>query len=123
MTIFEKIGIEYEERDGLLYPVLSVCENDITEASVGKYGRMWIRFMEGSYPDRYRHLMRIGQMSEIANDVNEQAYEMFDMLQEKYLNRHKERMCGFFMERVRIRNKAGMTAEEIVLAEVVNQFH
>jgi hypothetical protein len=47
---------------------------------------------------------------------------MLDMLQEKYLNKHKEQMCGFFMERVRIRNQARMMAEEIVLAEVVNQF-
>ncbi|MGN9057562.1 hypothetical protein ACTNA4_14175 [Bariatricus sp. HCP28S3_A7] len=29
MTIFEKIGIEYEERDGLLYPALSVTDEVI----------------------------------------------------------------------------------------------
>jgi hypothetical protein len=71
MTIFEKLGMEYEEIDGLFYPVLSVGDGDVTEASVGKYGRMWIGFMKENYPDRYRHLMRIGRIIKTANDVNE----------------------------------------------------
>ena len=40
-TLFEKIGVQYEERDGLLYPLIAL---DIKEddANVGKYGRMWM---------------------------------------------------------------------------------
>lgn len=122
MTTFEKMGIEYRKVDGLLYPILSV-DDVLDVVSVGKYGRMWIRFMKSSYPDRYRHLIRIRKIGMIANDVNEQAYEMLDMLQEKYIKKHKEQMCGSFMECVRIRNQAKMIAEEIVLTEVVNLFH
>lgn len=57
MTIFEKIGIEYEERDGLLYPVLSVTDEVVGEKSVGKYGRMWMAFMKENHYGRYRSLM------------------------------------------------------------------
>ena len=54
MTIFEKIGIEYEERDGLLYPVLSVTDEVVGEKSVGKYGRMWMAFMKEKQAKAWR---------------------------------------------------------------------
>ena len=39
-TLFEKIGVQYEERDGLFYPLIAL---DIKEdgANVGKYGQCW----------------------------------------------------------------------------------
>lgn len=60
MTTFEKLGIEYKEYDGLLYPVLSVSEEAVKQIHIGKYGRMWIEFMKTEHPDRYRNLMRFG---------------------------------------------------------------
>lgn len=123
MSIFENIGIEYEEKDGILYPLLSVDDDSEALKSVGKYGLMWMEFMKKEYPDRYRHLVRFGKIKKIANDVNEQANELSDVLQEKYLRKHKNQLSGTFMERVRLRNQARMMAEEIVLNEVVNKYH
>ena len=43
-TTFEKLGIPYEEMDGILYPVL-VAGTEKADIDVGKYGRMWIYSM------------------------------------------------------------------------------
>lgn len=123
MSIFENMGIEYEEKDGILYPLLSVDDDSEALKSVGKYGLMWMEFMKTEYPDRYRHLVRFGKIKKIANDVNEQANELSDVLQEKYLRKHKNQLSGTFMERVRLRNQARMMAEEIVFNELVNKYH
>ena len=40
-TTFEKIGIPYEERDGIFYPVI-VAGTEKADIDAGKYGRMWI---------------------------------------------------------------------------------
>ena len=38
-TTFEKLGIPYEERDGIFYPVL-VAGTEKADIEAGKYGRM-----------------------------------------------------------------------------------
>ena len=42
MTLFEELGVEYKEVDGILYPLLSVDEAEYNLADIGKYGRMWL---------------------------------------------------------------------------------
>lgn len=39
-SIFEKLEIEYQEIDGIFYPVLSVPTEEEQVKDVGKYGRM-----------------------------------------------------------------------------------
>ena len=46
MTLFEELGVEYKEVDGILYPLLSVDEAEYNLADIGKYGWMWLRYME-----------------------------------------------------------------------------
>ena len=46
MTLFEELGVEYKEVDGILYPLLSVDEAEYNLTDIGKYGRMWLRYME-----------------------------------------------------------------------------
>ena len=61
-TIFEKLGIEYQEVDGIFYPILSVPSEDNQCLNVGKYGRMWIEHIKITYPQRYRTLVRFGRI-------------------------------------------------------------
>lgn len=67
-TTFEKLGITYEERDGIFYPVL-VAGTEKADIDAGKYGRMWIKYIrelirtggniDTSYPeDRARAIHR-----------------------------------------------------------------
>ena len=52
-TTFEKLGIPYEERDGIFYPVL-VAGTEKADIDAGKYGRMWIKYIREEYPMRCR---------------------------------------------------------------------
>ena len=76
-TTFEKLGIPYEERDGIFYPVL-VAGTEKADIEAGKYGRMWIKYIKEEYPMRYKSLVRFGELEERADEVNETA-PMIDM--------------------------------------------
>lgn len=62
MTLFEELGVEYKEVDGILYPLLSVDEAEYNLTDIGKYGRMWLRYMIENKPSEYRHMARMGQL-------------------------------------------------------------
>ena len=123
MTLFEELGIEYIERDGLFYPVLSVDSNVVKEAAVGKYGRMWMAFMECIHPDRYRSLVRFGRLHEKAVQVNEEAYKLLDCIERKCLEKYKPGNSNSFAEMYHLRMQARLMAEEMVLEQVVRQYH
>ena len=73
-TTFEKLGIPYEERDGIFYPVL-VAGTEKADIDVGKYGRMWIKYIKEEYPMRYKSLVRFGELEERADEVNDTAMQ------------------------------------------------
>lgn len=96
MTLFEELGVEYKEVDGILYPLLSVDEAEYNLTDIGKYGRMWLRYMEENKPSGYRHMARMGQ-----------------------LKKHMMGKKKTFMEQLYLRNQARAMAEEIVINEIV----
>ena len=123
MTLIEKMGVEFEERDGLFYPLVDggVSEENVKTKDIGKYGHLWINFMQEAYQERYRSLVRFGLLEEKAVAVNEEAYEMLCGMEEKLLvDSDVERS---FVEKYVLRMQARMLAEEIVLREVVNVIH
>ena len=121
-SIFETIGIQYEEKDGLLYPIFS--EEVSTESiHVGKYGDLWMEYMKVNHPDRYRHLFRFGKLMKKAVEVNEDAYEMLDSIVSKYLEKHPPIDPNSTMEMWQIREQAKMIAEEMIFQDIVNQVH
>ena len=121
-TTFEKLGIPYEKRDGIFYPVL-VAGTEQAGIDAGKYGRMWIKYMKDEYPVRYRSLVRFAELEERAAEVNETAYELLDDIENAWLKKHKANNPDSFTEQLKLRTQARMMAEEIVLADVLMQFH
>lgn len=118
MTIFEAFGIEYEEReDGLLYPILEYGEEE--QIDVGRYGYIWIQYMQKNHNFRYRNLVREGVVNLTAAKVNEEAYEMLDSIINRYLKNHRPENPHSTMEMWKLRQEAQMRAEEIVLESVV----
>ena len=83
-TTFEKLGIPYEERDGIFYPVL-VAGTEKADIEAGKYGRMWIKYIKEEYPMRYKSLVRFGELEERADEVNDTAYELLDDIEMGYV--------------------------------------
>ena len=59
---------------------------------VGKYGRMWIEHIKDVYPERYRCLVRFGELSERACQVNETAYELLEDIEVRWLRKHKPKI-------------------------------
>lgn len=121
-TTFEKLGIPYEERDGIFYPVL-VAGTEKADIDAGKYGRMWIKYIREEYPMRYKSLVRFGELEERADEVNDTAYELLDDIEAKWLKKHKPKNPKSFMEQLQLRTQTRMMAEEIVIMDVVMQFH
>ncbi len=121
-TTFEKLGIPYEERDGIFYPVL-VAGTEKADIDVGKYGRMWIKYIKEEYPMRYKSLVRFGELEERADEVNDTAYELLDDIEAKWLKKHKPKNPNSFTEQLQLRTQTRMMAEEIVIVDVVMQFH
>ena len=120
LTLFEKLGVQYEEKDGIFYPLISAEEEQI---DVGKYGYLWMEYMKLEYPQRYLSLKRYSKLREKAAEINEEAYKLLDNITDRYLQSHNPKNPTSTMEMWRIREQAKMIAEEIIFAEIVNQFH
>ena len=123
LTLIEKMGVEFEEQDGLFYPLMenAISGEGIKTNDIGKYGHLWMNFMQEAYPERYRSLMRFSLLEEKAVAVNEEAYELLCGMEEKLLKDSDAESS--FAEKYVIRTQARMLVEEIVLREVVNVFH
>ena len=120
LTMIEKMGVEFEKRDGLFYPLVdgSVC--NAKRKNIGKYGHLWINFMQEAYLERYRSLVRFGLLEERAVAVNVEAYELLCGMEEKLLKDSDTESS--FVEKYALRTQVRMLAEEIVMREVVNVF-
>ena len=108
-TTFEKLGIPYEERDGIFYPVL-VAGTEKADIEAGKYGRMWIKYIKEEYPMRYKSLVRFGELEERADEVNDTAYELLDDIEAKWLKKHKPKNPNSFTEQLQLRTQTRMMA-------------
>ena len=87
LSFFEQMGGTYTEVDGIFYPNLVVKpEKNVV---VGKYGTIWMSFMEEKYPMRYLELHMDGELRVKAAEVNEEAMEVLDTMVQAYLKKHK----------------------------------
>lgn len=122
LSIFEQMGGTYIEKDGLYYPNLSV-EQMQEHIQVGKYGLLWISYMKGNHPDRYRHHIRMGQLQSKAGEINEEAYQTIDTIMNQYLQKHKPVKPNSTMEMWKLREQAKQIAEEEVYETIVYRFY
>jgi len=69
LSIFEQMGGTYTEKDGILYPNIRIGEEE-TEAMQntfsGKYGDLWKKYLKENQPERYYHLVCLGQLKQKA---------------------------------------------------------
>lgn len=122
-TLFEELGVQYQEVDGNYYPLLSVDTEAKQVTNLGKCGRLWIEFIIDTNFQRYQSLVRFGKLHDRADEVNEEAYELLEAIENGWLKKNKLKDPNSFMEQLHIRNQARYIAEEIVLQEIVRQFH
>ena len=91
--------------------------------NVGKYGLLWMEYMKENAPDRYRNLLRFGRIKKKALEVNEEAYEMLESIEFKYLAKHKPVNSASTMEMWKLREQARLVAEEEVLLTDVYHYY
>lgn len=121
LSTYETMGGTYTEVDGVLYPNIAVLEE--ANVWVGKYGLLWIDYMKSNHAERYRHHIRMGTLNTKALEVNEEAYEMLEGIVNQYLVKHKPQNLASTMEMWRLREQAKQMAEEVVLSDIVRQYH
>ena len=119
MTLFEELGVEYKKVEGILYPLSSVDEAELNLTDIGKYGRMWLKYMEENEPSEYLHMARMGLLRKYAESVNEEAYERLGNIEEEWFKKHMTGKKKTFMEQLHLRDQVRMMAEEIVINEIV----
>ena len=121
-SLFDSMGVRYEEREGLFYPVIAEAEIQ-EQVHVAKYGHLWMNFMKENHPERYRHLLRFGKLMAKTAEVDGEAYQLLDSITEKYLKSHSPKDSSSTMEMWRLREEAKRIAEEVIFQDIVNQFH
>lgn len=119
--VFEKLGVKYIEKDSIFYPLITVGIQE--NVNVGKYGSLWMEYIRVEYPQRYRSLVRFGELSAKAVEVNELAYELLEDIENEWLKQHKLVHRNSFTEMYQLRTQARLLAEEVVLHDVVHCFH
>lgn len=125
-SLFEQLGGTYTEGgDGLLYPNLAVSETDVTNINefAGMHGDIWKKYLKENHPERYHHLVRLGELQKQALEVNEEANEMLDTIMNQYLKSHKPVNPSSTMELWKLREQAKQTAEEVVFHDIVYRFY
>lgn len=65
----------------------------------------------------------MGTLNTKAFEVNEEAYEMLEGIMNQYLVKHKPHNSASTMEMWRLREQAKRMAEEVVLNDIVRQYH
>ena len=92
-------------------------------SSVGKYGLLWLSYMKENHKGRFRTLTRLGCANQTAHKVNEEAYEMLDVMFGQHMRKHPPVNCGSTIEMWKLREQAKTMAEETVLIDIVYQYH
>ena len=121
LSTYEAMGGTYTEVNGVLYLNITISEE--VDVWVGKYGLLWIDYIKSNHTDRYRHHIRMGTLNIKAFEVNEEAYEMLEGIVNQYLVKHKPQNSASTMEMWRLREQAKQMAEEVVLRDIVRQYH
>ena len=92
LSIFEQMGGTYTEKDGILYPNIFIGEEEtetMQNVFLGKYGDLWKKYLKENQPERYYHLVHLGQLRQKAAEINEEANELLERIMQQYLQKHK----------------------------------
>ena len=113
-------GIEYERRGDQYHPMLELGEQITYE--IGKYGKLHLEFIKKHRRGVYTTLLTEGRLNEHLHCIDQQAHEQINL----HITQMAERMgltehlkASDPMRWVQMMNNIKVSAEEIVLKEVV----
>ena len=82
-----------------------------------------MRYLKENEESRYILIYRCGKLDEKMQEVDREANEMLAELMDSYLKSRILQNRRSFLEQWKLREQAQMQAEEIVLREIVWQYH
>lgn len=115
--------IYHEAEDGMLYPNLSLPQANVSMTNLGRFAVRSAEYLKEFYKERYQTLVRFGKLAEKMQEVEIEAYQMMEELENSYLKGDLPKNPQSTMEMWQIREQAKMQAEEIVMKEIVLKFH
>ena len=108
--------IDYIELDGILYPKLYF---DIPVHLNGKYGRMRMNYLKEYKQETFFLFVIENKLIDYLKELDEQAHQMLELLEQQYLKKNSLPANGDFMETYHLRQQARDFAEEIVLHDLI----
>jgi len=67
---------------------LTIVESSAEEMDIGSYGRKWVNFMKRCHPNLVREMLRKGTFYEVAQSVDDRAWEYDEFLTKQYMDTH-----------------------------------
>lgn len=114
-----KFEFEYTEIDGLLYPNIEI-DGKAELDSLGKYGRLRLKYLHEQKAGMYRELLLKGKLAEHCAKLEKAAFEIAEQIHTAYLKTHPMPEEDT-MERIRLSELAQEIADECVIHDLICQ--
>ncbi|MCK5128516.1 MAG: TnpV protein [Clostridiales bacterium] len=113
------MSINYTDKEGILYPNIKANDNFKPITSLGIYGRKALKYLQEEYPHRVLEMKMNGELMEVIHKVDDEANDLMITLQNQMLESDPLKNPQDVLKSARHRNSIKMSAEEIVLADIV----
>ncbi|MGN1318547.1 MAG: TnpV protein [Lachnospirales bacterium] len=112
--------MEYEEREGILYPKIKFSKEEKYEGKqLGKYGRMAQKYLKENYKFKYNELLMSGELLPMLHKIEQQANDYLDELTKEFLEKEPIKNPNNFWETAQHKLQIKRQAEEIILNEII----
>lgn len=114
-----ELNLTYTEKDGLLYPNISTeDESENSGQPLGRFGRDWMNHLHKNHRQRFMTLRMTGALEATARKVDTEALEQQEVIYQQLLAKDPPQTEDT-MEKARHLSSLRLTAEEIVMTEIV----
>ena len=120
LTIAEKLGVEYKEKDGLYYPFWEMSDaKDL--ASLGKYGHRWMRMLMEHNRYLYNQYFMNGTLVEKAKEKEEMCWQLHDTMTEKMMKSRSDAKEMDSAEKFQVMMQIQAAVDEIITAYILEE--
>lgn len=113
------VHLDYTEKDGILYPNLQISNSEEADQPLGRYGRMALEYLRENHPDRYTALKMDGSLMEVMHLIQSEATEQIEAMTQQMLKTDPLPETEDTLKRTRHYNSLKLSAEEIVIREII----
>lgn len=110
------LNLTYTEKDGQLYPNISV---ESGAEPLGRFGRQWTENLRKRHPQRFMTLRMQGKLNETAAQVEREALERQEAMYQQLLAKDPPPQTEDTLAKARHLNSLRHMAEEVILKEIV----